>query len=109
MQYLVHAGHFGHRFGHDGGGWWLGGLLGLLLFAAIAAGGLLCGTPEEVCEQLELYERTGVDQVAFGFPNDLSHDEARECIELFGERVIPEFDRDPVHSTTRYRQAVSGG
>ena len=42
--------------------------------------------------------------MAFGFPADLSHDEALECIELFGKRVIPEFDPDPVHSTTRYRQ-----
>ena len=74
--------------------------------AAIAAGGLLCGTPEEVGEQLQAYERTGVDQVAFGFPADLSHDEALECIELFGTRVIPEFDKDPVHSTTRYREGA---
>jgi alkanesulfonate monooxygenase SsuD/methylene tetrahydromethanopterin reductase-like flavin-dependent oxidoreductase (luciferase family) len=70
---------------------------------AIDAGGLLCGTPDEVCEQLKAYEATGVDQVVFGFPNDLAHEEALECIELFGTRVIPEFDRDPVHSTDRYR------
>ena len=25
-------------------------------------------------------------------------------IELFGDKVIPEFDTDPVHSTTRARQ-----
>ena len=43
MQYLVHAGHFGHRFGHDGGGWWLGGLLGLLLFAAVVTLAVLLG------------------------------------------------------------------
>ena len=73
---------------------------------AITAGGMLCGSPEEVCEQLKAYERTGVDQVAFGFPNHLSHDDALECIELFGTQVIPEFDKDPVHSTTRYRDAA---
>jgi alkanesulfonate monooxygenase SsuD/methylene tetrahydromethanopterin reductase-like flavin-dependent oxidoreductase (luciferase family) len=72
----------------------------------INAGGLLCGTPDEVCEQLKAYEETGVDQVAFGFPNDLSHDDALECIELFGTKVIPEFDKDPVHSTTRYRDSA---
>lgn len=27
-------------------------------------------------------------------------------IELFGDVVIPEFDKDPVHSTTRYREAA---
>jgi alkanesulfonate monooxygenase SsuD/methylene tetrahydromethanopterin reductase-like flavin-dependent oxidoreductase (luciferase family) len=73
---------------------------------AIAAGSLLCGTPDEVCEQLKIYEGTGVDQLSFGFPNDLEHDEAKECIELFGSKVIPEFDKDPVHSTTRYRDAA---
>jgi alkanesulfonate monooxygenase SsuD/methylene tetrahydromethanopterin reductase-like flavin-dependent oxidoreductase (luciferase family) len=73
---------------------------------AVEAGGLLCGTPEDVCEQLQAYADTGVDQVAFGVPNDLSHEEAMECIELFGTKVIPEFDRDPAHSTTRYRDAV---
>jgi alkanesulfonate monooxygenase SsuD/methylene tetrahydromethanopterin reductase-like flavin-dependent oxidoreductase (luciferase family) len=75
--------------------------------AAIAGGSLLCGNPEEVIEQLKAYERTGVDQVAFGVPNDLAHDEALECIELFGKQVIPAFDKDPVHSTTRYRAAAS--
>jgi alkanesulfonate monooxygenase SsuD/methylene tetrahydromethanopterin reductase-like flavin-dependent oxidoreductase (luciferase family) len=73
---------------------------------AIQAGALLCGTPDEVCEQLKAYEQTGVDQVTFGFPSQLSQDEALECIELFGTKVIPEFDRDPVHSTTHYRDAA---
>ena len=26
-----------------------------------------------------------------------------EMIELFGSKVIPEYDKDPVHSTDRYR------
>ena len=72
----------------------------------IDAGLLLCGRPDEVAEQLKAYEETGVDQVVFGVPNDLSHEEALECIELFGTQVIPEFDRDPVHSTDRYRDTV---
>ena len=76
--------------------------------AAIAAGALLCGTPEEVAEQLQTYERCGVDQLAFGVPGDLEHDEAMECIELFGKHVIGEFDKDPVHRTTRQRAAVTG-
>jgi alkanesulfonate monooxygenase SsuD/methylene tetrahydromethanopterin reductase-like flavin-dependent oxidoreductase (luciferase family) len=75
---------------------------------AIQSGGMLCGTPDEVCEQLKAYEQTGVDQVSFGFPTHLSQDEAMECIELFGTKVIPEFDKDPVHSTTRYRDAANG-
>lgn len=75
--------------------------------AAIDYGALLCGSPDEVAEQLKAYEATGVDQVVFGMPNDLSHDEALEVIELFGQKVIPEFDTDPTHSTTRYRASAS--
>jgi len=77
--------------------------------AAIAAGALLCGTPEEVAEQLQAYERSGVDQLVFGVPSDLEHDEAMECIELFGNNVIGEFDKDPIHRTTRQRATVTGG
>jgi alkanesulfonate monooxygenase SsuD/methylene tetrahydromethanopterin reductase-like flavin-dependent oxidoreductase (luciferase family) len=72
----------------------------------IDGGLLLCGRPDEVAEQLKAYEQTGVDQVVFGVPNDLSHEEALEVIETFGTQVIPEFDRDPVHSTDRYRDSA---
>jgi alkanesulfonate monooxygenase SsuD/methylene tetrahydromethanopterin reductase-like flavin-dependent oxidoreductase (luciferase family) len=73
----------------------------------IEAGWLLCGTPDEVCEQVEKYQTVGCDQVVFGLPGDgMAHDEALEMLELFGTKVIPEFDPDPVHSTTRYRQTA---
>jgi alkanesulfonate monooxygenase SsuD/methylene tetrahydromethanopterin reductase-like flavin-dependent oxidoreductase (luciferase family) len=75
--------------------------------AAIASGALLCGSPEEVCQQVEAYSRVGVDQVVFGMPSDsVSQEEALECLEVFGRQVIPEFDRDPEHSTTRYRRSA---
>ena len=32
-------------------------------------------------------------------------DDALELIETFGTQVIPEFDKDPVHSTQRQREA----
>jgi alkanesulfonate monooxygenase SsuD/methylene tetrahydromethanopterin reductase-like flavin-dependent oxidoreductase (luciferase family) len=73
---------------------------------AIGIGAMLCGSPDQVVEQLKAYEETGVDQVTFGFPNDLNHEEALECIEVFGKYVIPEFDKDPVHSTDHYRTAA---
>jgi alkanesulfonate monooxygenase SsuD/methylene tetrahydromethanopterin reductase-like flavin-dependent oxidoreductase (luciferase family) len=73
---------------------------------AIEVGALLCGTPDEVCEQLRHYERTGVDQLVFGFPNNLTREEALETIELFGREVIPQFDRDRVHRTKRFRDTV---
>ncbi len=46
----------------------------------------------------------GCDQVVFGLPSDsLEHEEVLEMLEVFGTKVIPEFDKDEVHSTTRYR------
>ena len=30
-------------------------------------------------------------------------------MELFGKEVLPQFDKDPVHSTTQYREAASPG
>ncbi len=33
----------------------------------------------------------------------MHHDEVLACLELFGDKVIPEFDPDRTHSTDRYR------
>ena len=51
----------------------------------------------------------GCDQLVFGTPDEgYTHDQVLEMIEVFGTHVIPEFDKDPVHSTTRFREnAVS--
>ncbi len=71
----------------------------------IAGGYLLCGEPDEVAQQLAAYQRVGCDQLVFGFPPEgATHDEVLEMIEVFGTEVIPQFDSDPVHSTTRHRQ-----
>jgi hypothetical protein len=78
-----------------------------ILDMAIEGGYMLCGTPDEVCEQVVRYQDVGCDQVVFGLPGEgIEHDEVLEMLELFGDNVIPEFDPDPVHSTTRYRQAA---
>jgi alkanesulfonate monooxygenase SsuD/methylene tetrahydromethanopterin reductase-like flavin-dependent oxidoreductase (luciferase family) len=75
-----------------------------LLDQLIAGGYMLCGTPDEVCEQVTKYQTVGCDQVVFGLPGEgMAHEEIFEMLELFGDKVIPEFDKDPVHSTTRYR------
>ena len=34
----------------------------------------------------------------------MEHDEVLEMLELFGDKVIPEFDKDPEHSTDHYRE-----
>ena len=71
---------------------------------AIGEGYMLCGTPEEVCEQLVRYQDVGCDQVVFGLAIEgMAHEQVLEMLEIFGQRVIPEFDKDPIHSTDRYR------
>jgi alkanesulfonate monooxygenase SsuD/methylene tetrahydromethanopterin reductase-like flavin-dependent oxidoreductase (luciferase family) len=78
-----------------------------MLDYAIKEGYLLCGNPEEVCEQVVAYQNVGCDQVVFGVPDEgYTHDQTIEMIETFGRHVIPEFDKDPVHSTTRMREAA---
>ena len=75
-----------------------------ILDAAIEGGYMLCGNPEEVCEQLARYQKVGCDQVVFGLPGEgIEHDEIMEMLEVFGTQVIPEYDTDPVHSTDHYR------
>jgi alkanesulfonate monooxygenase SsuD/methylene tetrahydromethanopterin reductase-like flavin-dependent oxidoreductase (luciferase family) len=69
----------------------------------IKGGHMAVGTPDEVCEQIAAYQDVGCDQVVFGVPQALYPEENLELIELFGQKVIPEFDKDRVHSTDRYR------
>ena len=74
----------------------------------IEAGMALCGEPEEVIKQVANYSTIGCDQLVFGVPNNQPHEAVLESIELFGKHVIPEFDKDPKHSTTRHREAAGG-
>jgi hypothetical protein len=64
---------------------------------------MMVGNPEEVSQQLENYKQVGCDQLVFGLPQDLHHDEILELLELFGDKVIPEHDKDRLHSADRYR------
>jgi alkanesulfonate monooxygenase SsuD/methylene tetrahydromethanopterin reductase-like flavin-dependent oxidoreductase (luciferase family) len=72
--------------------------------AAIEEGRLLCGSPDEVIEQVDRYSHVGFDQLVFGMSRALPREVIRETIELFGTEVIPKFDLDPVHRTTRQRE-----
>ncbi len=72
---------------------------------AIDAGYLLCGSPDDVLEQIAKYQEVGCDQLVFGIPNEgFEHEEVLEMLELFGTKVIPEFDTEPEHRTTRMRR-----
>ena len=45
-----------------------------------------------------------MDQLVFGLPIEgMHHEEMLQCLELFGDKVIPEFDKDRTHSTDHYR------
>jgi len=77
-----------------------------LLDQLIEGGFMMVGNPDEVSHQLEAYKSVGCDQLVFGLPQDLHPDEVLELLELFGDKVIPEHDRDRTHSTDRYRAAA---
>ena len=75
-----------------------------LLDGIIGAGHMLCGNPDEVCEQISAWGDVGMDQLVFGLPIEGMYDEEIfATLELFGDRVIPEFDKDRTHSTDYFR------
>jgi alkanesulfonate monooxygenase SsuD/methylene tetrahydromethanopterin reductase-like flavin-dependent oxidoreductase (luciferase family) len=53
------------------------------------------GTPAQIIELIERYERAGVDQIIFVSQAGTNrHEHVMESIELFGEAVIPRFSKD---------------
>jgi hypothetical protein len=55
---------------------------------------------------MEVYERIGADQVVFGMlSSKVPIEIAVEAIETFGKHVLPRYDTDPVHRSTRHREA----
>ena len=72
--------------------------------AAIDGGFLLCGTPGELVDRLRHFEYVPFDQLGFGMPHGQTREQALQSIRLFGDEVIPELDRDPVHRSARMRQ-----
>jgi len=69
-------------------------------------GGLVLGDPDQALEQCRRWESTGVDQLVFGIgPAPIA--ETLETIRLLGEHVIPKLDTDPLHRTTRFREAAA--
>jgi alkanesulfonate monooxygenase SsuD/methylene tetrahydromethanopterin reductase-like flavin-dependent oxidoreductase (luciferase family) len=79
------------------------------LDAVIASGDVAVGTPDEVAKTLERYAMTGADQIAFGMlSSSMSIDSCVEAVETFGKHVLPTFDKDPEHRTTKQRLAAGG-
>ena len=55
------------------------------------------------------YANIGADQLTFGMlSSNLPIEFALEATETFGREVLPRFDLDPVHRTTRQREANVG-
>ena len=74
--------------------------------AAIAGGDVCIGTPDEVTKAVRRYEDAGADQLVFGMlSTTMPIDVALEATETFGKHVLPEFDKDPVASTVKQRDA----
>jgi alkanesulfonate monooxygenase SsuD/methylene tetrahydromethanopterin reductase-like flavin-dependent oxidoreductase (luciferase family) len=76
------------------------------LVESIEAGRRSIGTPDDVARSVERWRDAGATQLIFGVLNNtLPVDVAIESVEIFGRDVIPAFDRDPLHSTARQRDA----
>ena len=68
----------------------------------------MVGTPDECAAGVQKWVDVGVDQLIMGpsgsmFPHEL----LVETVTLFGDEVIPRFDKDPEHSTSRYRREAA--
>ena len=64
------------------------------------------GTPEEVTRSVKGYADIGADQLVFGMlSTTMPIEVCTEALETFGRHVIPEYDKEPTHSTTRQREA----
>jgi alkanesulfonate monooxygenase SsuD/methylene tetrahydromethanopterin reductase-like flavin-dependent oxidoreductase (luciferase family) len=74
----------------------------------IEENGSMVGDPEDCVAAVERLKAVGCDQILMGPSSSTwSHDLCAESIELFGKQVIPEFDTDPEHSTSRYRREAA--
>ncbi|MDE3086020.1 MAG: LLM class flavin-dependent oxidoreductase [Acidobacteriota bacterium] len=68
------------------------------------------GDPDEVAATIQRFADTGADQLSFGMlSSSIDIETCEEAVATFGKHVLPQFDKDPVHSTTRQRQAQIAG
>ena len=73
----------------------------------IRSGQRIVGDPEECARSVQQYADVGCDQIIFGLLASTQPMEvAMNSVELFGKHVVPQFDKDRVHSTTRMREAA---
>ncbi len=78
--------------------------------AGVKTGAAIVGTPDECAAGLQYWADVGVDQIIMGpSGSTYSHDLLERAVKLFGDEVIPRFDTDPEHSTSRYRREAAAG
>ncbi len=66
--------------------------------------GAVIGDPDDALAQCRRWESAGADQLVFGV-GTATTEQMLETVRLLGEHVIPKIDTDPVHRTTRFREA----
>jgi alkanesulfonate monooxygenase SsuD/methylene tetrahydromethanopterin reductase-like flavin-dependent oxidoreductase (luciferase family) len=71
-----------------------------------AGTGMVVGNPDQALKAAQQWADAGADQLSFGLGSD-TFEGTLETIRLLGEHVIPKIDTDPVHRTTRFRDAAS--
>ena len=70
----------------------------------IESGLIAVGDPDEVARSIQRFADTGADQLSFGMlSSSMPIELCEEAVDTFGKHVLPQFDKDPIHSTTRQR------
>lgn len=71
-------------------------------------GAAIVGTPDDCAQGIQKWVDIGVDQLIMGpSGSTYPHELLERTVTLFGDEVIPRFDTDPEHSTSRYRAAAA--
>ena len=77
--------------------------------AAVANGLFIAGDPDECTRGVQKYADIGADQLILSpSATQLPFETAVHTTELFGKEVIPQFDTDAEHRTSRFRAAAAG-
>ncbi|MDQ1519773.1 MAG: hypothetical protein QOI55_846 [Actinomycetota bacterium] len=72
------------------------------------SGASVVGTPDDCAEALQKWVDIGVDQLIMGPSGSVyPHELLERTVKLFGDEVIPRFDTDPEHSTSRFRREAA--
>jgi alkanesulfonate monooxygenase SsuD/methylene tetrahydromethanopterin reductase-like flavin-dependent oxidoreductase (luciferase family) len=72
------------------------------------SGAAIVGDPDDCAQGIQKWVDIGVDQLIMGpSGSTYPHELLEQTVTLFGDEVIPRFDKDPEHSTSKYRAAAA--